>query len=553
MKEDKLGLRIPGGGTISAQEREDDPRRVRESLSIVYDALNSSVSGVIIADLGGTIRYCNPAFLTLFEYGHAGELLGKNAADLFRDREIRRFDDVETVIDRAQGDTEEFVVERKDGSTLPVEVSSSTVKDEQGKPLGRMASFVDITARKQLEAERFQRRLEQERFTASRLESLGVLIGGIAHDFNNLLTGVLGNISLAMISQADAAGTVKCLEKAERSTLDAASLVRRLMELSKREFDTRMLTPASVSRLIDGAVQLALRGSSVRVEIFCSSELWSVEVDEEQIIQVLQALVMNAKEAMSGGGRLTVEAGNVEVSPEMCAGEPARQPGRYVKISIRDEGAGIPEEHLSRIFEPYFSTKRRGTERGMGLGLTSVFFAVKRHGGFVTVDTRVGSGTVFDVFLPAAEPQARTEQDATVPERAPERPKARVLWMDDEPAVREAGAAMLGELGYDVDLAAGGKEAIRLFREARGKEEPYDVLILDLTVRGEMGGEETMREIRRIEPRARGILTTGYSDSPVLKHFHDHGFTDAMAKPFRMGDLGRKLGKVLGQAPPDRE
>jgi CheY-like chemotaxis protein len=380
----------------------------------------------------------------------------------------------------------------------------------------------DVTARK---------KYEEELQKAEKLESIGVLAGGIAHDFNNLLTGVLGNISIARI-HAPADGNVQQnLSKAEKACLRARDLTRQLLTFSKGGAPVRKAM--SIADILKESAEFSLRGSNVRCEFDLPADLPAVEIDEGQIAQVLNNLIINADQAMPDGGILRVGAGTVEVTG---ADSLPLKPGRYLRVTVADTGIGIPKEALPRIFDPFYTTK----EKGSGLGLTTVYSVVRNHEGLVTVDSEPGVGTTFFLFLPVSRNAPRGEAK---PESGPG--KRRVLVMDDEGMVREVALEFLGHLGFEGTAVEGGEEAVAAYRDAREAGRPFSAVIMDLTIPGGMGGKEAVRRLHDLDPGVRAIVSSGYSNDPVMADPARFGFRGVIAKPYRMRELREVLEGVL--------
>ena len=394
-------------------------------------------------------------------------------------------------------------------------------------PMGAIITSQDITTRVQFEAERLR---------AAKLESLGLLAGGIAHDFNNLLTIILGNVSHARMDLDDDSEIAKGLLDAEAGCRRAKGLTQQLMTFAKG--GAPLKTTISVSEIIEEAAGLALRGSNVVCEYSLPSDLWPVEVDPGQIGQVISNLVINANQAMAGGGTLRIGAENVTIRASHAL--PLKE-GRYLRISVKDEGIGIAEEHLARVFDPYFSTK----EEDRGLGLATCYSIVTRHGGHIAVESEPRVGSTFHIYLPASEKELPAKGGATPEIAAGE---GRVLVMDDQKFVQVVARRMLSSLGYEVETAADGAEAIELYRAARDSDHPFDAVILDLTVPGGMGGKEVVRRLIEIDPQARCIVSSGYSEDAVIANFSGYGFRAALSKPYEIRELAATLLKALGRA-----
>jgi len=416
--------------------------------------------------------------------------------------------------------TDEVFV-RKDGTLFPASVITTPII-EDGKVVASVTAFRDITERK---------RLENELLKIQELDSLGYLAGGIAHDFNNLLQAILGNISLAKLYCEAGDKIHQWLTEAENASLQATNLSHRLLTFSKGGTPHKKTT--SISGLLKDAVKFALSGSKVICEFDFPADCYRVEVDEGQMIQVIHNLVMNAGEAMPEGGVIKVSARNVQGGEE--EGLPMKE-GNYLRISIEDRGAGIPDENLTRIFDPYFTTKDYGVRKGKGLGLSICHSIIKKHDGLITVESEVGAGTTFNLYLPAAETSAAGSKTP-----ANKRGNKHILLMDDEEAVRTISREILEYLGYEVVVVSEGSEAVAIYNHFREAGKDFCAIILDLTIPGGMGGEKVMRKILEMDPSAKGIVSSGYADDPILKQFREQGFSGALAKPYTVEQMRKAL------------
>jgi signal transduction histidine kinase/ActR/RegA family two-component response regulator len=380
-------------------------------------------------------------------------------------------------------------------------------------------------------------RLQAEMQRAHTLESLGVLAGGIAHDFNNLLTGVLGNLTLAQRMVADDSRVMKRLEDAERAALRSRDLTRQLLTFAKGGAPVRQL--ASLRETVSEVVGFVLSGSAVRPNLRIASDLWLAEVDVGQVAQVVQNLVINALQAMPGGGTVDVTLENERRGE--ADGLPLA-PGAYVRLEVRDRGVGIAPEQLPRIFDPFFTTKATGS----GLGLTTAYAIARRHGGHIEVQSAVGKGSRFILRLPAVPEGAPAARRAPTP--VGEASRSRILVMDDEPAVRGVIADLLRALGHEAVVAEDGEAALAAWRRARQDGRPFDVVILDLTVPGRMGGRQVVLEMRAVDPDVRALVSSGYSDDPVLSDPGEYGFAGVLKKPYTLDEVARALGTAISAA-----
>jgi signal transduction histidine kinase/CheY-like chemotaxis protein len=385
-----------------------------------------------------------------------------------------------------------------------------------------------------LKREITERRLaEEELFKSRQLKSLGVLAGGLAHDFNNILTGILGNISLARKDESAGSDLLKRLEEAENACKIAKLLANRLLTFSKG--GAPVTEPTSIAELIKETANFSLAGSNALAQYDLPEDLWPAEIDRGQISQVIYNLVKNAEQAMPQGGAIQIAAQNTKIRPEDGL---LLETGDYLKISIRDEGAGIPEDILPQIFDPYFTDKPGGT----GLGLTSALSIVKSHKGTITVDSPPVGGATVSVYLPASPDSTPV---VTRREDAPPRGKGRILVMDDSDIIIEVVEVMLRRLGYEPVFAKDGASAIEIYRKSMKGDQQFDAVIMDLTIPGGVGGKEAIKEVLVINPDARVIVSSGYADDPIMSNYRKHGFCGVITKPFELYDLGIVLHKVL--------
>ncbi len=384
---------------------------------------------------------------------------------------------------------------------------------------------IDITDKK---------KREEEQLKAQKLESISVLAGGIAHDFNNILTAILGNNQLAMLQSKKEGKICESLENVEKACLRAKDLTKQLLTFSK---GGEPVTKASnIVKLVKDSVEFALRGSNVKSELSIAEDIWVVDVDEGQINQVLHNIVINGQQAMPEGGILKVKAENISLDNSKSI-VPLKH-GKYVKISVEDTGIGIPKNLIEKIFDPYFTTKQMGN----GLGLASSFSIIKNHRGLITVNSKVEAGTTFCVFLPASSKKMVDEM------RIEDKPivgSGNILIMDDDEAIRYMGEQVLRFIGYQVECAKDGAEAIEMYKNAIEIDKPYDVVIMDLTVPGGMGGEEAINKLHTIFPKAKAVVSSGYANNPVMSEFEKYGFNGVVSKPFEIKEMNEVLQKVI--------
>ncbi|MEO5656671.1 MAG: ATP-binding protein [Nitrospiria bacterium] len=429
-----------------------------------------------------------------------------------------------SLAERQDGSPGEATLHRPDGRIFDLLVR---VQSLQGHPSrGWVVTLSDLTERK---------RAETELLKVSKLESLGVLAGGIAHDFNNLLTGLVGNLYLLKIDTKPEAPAFRRLAEAEKACLRARSLTQQLLTFSRGGNPVKK-TVALGPVLLEWT-SFALRGSNVEVRADIDPDLWSVEADEGQISQVINNLIINAQQATPGGGCIDIRAENVTIG---AAEGFTLAAGRYVRIAFRDEGTGIPPEHLTRIFDPFFTTKATGT----GLGLSTAYSIVQKHQGHLSVESHREKGATFFLHLPASQQTTPPQTDGPFTSATPQ--TGRVLLMDDDATIRNFVAELLGEIGYRVTCVSTGEEAVDIYRRRFEAGEAFDVVFLDLTVPGGMGGTETIGHLAAIDPAVNAIVSSGYCNDPVMANFSEYGFRDSIGKPYQVEELiakatGRRL------------
>jgi CheY-like chemotaxis protein len=324
------------------------------------------------------------------------------------------------------------------------------------------------------------------------------------------------------------------LGAAKKASLRAQELAQQLLTFAKGGAPIKKT--ASIGQLIQDTVTFSIRGSSIRSEFETPDDLWPVEVDSGQISQVVNNLAINAEQAMPAGGSLTVKCENFFLAEENAALSPLRV-GKYVKITVHDEGIGIPEEYLKKIFDPYFTTKPKGS----GLGLATSYSIVKNHDGLITVESKVGLGSVFSIYLPATDKQVAFERARSEPAKG----KGRILALDDEEAICELVKAALTPLGYDVTTVQDGLSAISAYKDSMDEDRKYDAVISDLTIPGGMGGAECIKRLVEMDPGVKAIVSSGYAMDPVMSRYREYGFCACIAKPYEVSDLGHVVHDVM--------
>ena len=375
---------------------------------------------------------------------------------------------------------------------------------------------------------------EQERLRMAKMETIGMLAGGIAHDFNNLLTGIMGNIGLVKTYVSSSDSTYEMLDEAEAAAVRARDLTQQLLTFAKGGKPLKKLINAA--ELIKESAEFALRGSKVKLEIAFPDDLWQIEADEGQISQVINNLVINADEAMPGGGRLKISAENQAVKK---SDNLPFQRGNFIRIDITDTGIGMSQEQLQRVFEPYFTTKQKGS----GLGLTTAYSVVKNHNGAILVESTQNKGATFHIYLPATKKALKGAKTSMAEESG--QAGGKVLVMDDEEIIRKMLMNMLGMAGYTVEVSADGAEAIEKYQQAKKSRDPFNAVIMDLTIPGGMGGKEAVKKLLDIDPKATVVVSSGYATDPIMSDYKKYGFKAVIAKPYSVKQLRDLLSRLL--------
>ena len=530
-KQAEMALRFAYGRLEQlVEERTKELRRSEEDLRIT---LNSIADAVIATDIRGRVVRMNQVAvdLTGCTLKHAR---GKALSDIFHIVNARTGDPVPTPVIRVlDGDSivslpRQTVLRSKGGAEYKITASAAPIRDADGTITGVVLVFHDITE---------EEKTKEELLKVKKLESVGVLAGGIAHDFNNILSAILGNIELARMAMDSESKSYSLLIETENASLRARDLTQQLLTFSQGGEPVKKTSP--IDNTITESANFVLRGSSVSFRADIPDDLWLVDFDSGQISQVIQNLVLNAKHAMPEGGEIRISCANIEdIRSETGL---TLEDIAYIKITVEDTGCGIPDKYLEKIFDPYFTTKQEGS----GLGLAISHAIISKHDGHIAVHSRMGEGTIFTIYLPASDTQ--TVPVIPEPPSRPEAIQARILVMDDEPLVQDLLKEMLDRLGHDVVQAKDGREAIHIYREHRVGNRPIDAVIMDLTIPGGMGGKDTIRELLKIDPDAKVIVSSGYSNDPVMSDYRYYGFTAAISKPFSLAELNNALTEALSQ------
>lgn len=507
---------------------EDALAAEKERLTVT---LRSIGDGVITTDTSGSVVLLNAVAEKLTGWSQK-EAQGRPLSEVFRIINEKTRKPCENPVNKVMasgqiiGLANHTALIARDGKERQIADSGAPIHDQEGQTIGVVLVFRDVTEK---------HRIEEELMKVKKLESVGVLAGGIAHDFNNILVAILGNINLSLLDDTLQDKTRKLLNEAEKASLRASDLTSQLLTFSKGGEPVR--ETSSIGEIIRDSAEFVLHGSNVACSYAIPEDLWLVDIDKGQISQVIQNIIINAKHAMPSGGHIRVGCENVEAGA--ASGIPLAGENRAIKITISDSGIGIPDNILDKIFDPYFTTKQEGS----GLGLAITHAIISRHNGQISVQSQQGEGTTFTIYLPAST-SAKIKQDK---EEAmePRAGKTKIMIMDDEEMVRDVCRAMLGWLGHEVVSASHGEEALELYQKHREAGEPIDIIIMDLTIPGGMGGQTAVKEILAMNPEAKVVVSSGYSNDPIMAHYGEHGFVAAIVKPFQLRDITRVLNQLL--------
>lgn len=490
----------------------------RELLKIT---LNSLEEGVIATDQNGRVMLLNCA---------ARKMIGCSEEEAYN----QPLSQLLTVCDGKTGEKFEtfppeanhpdLVLITRNMGKIPITLQNSPIKLPNGKEIGMVTVFQDITEKRQA---------ERELIKSAKLESLGVLAAGIAHDFNNILAAIISNLQLATVQYAKQIDISSTLAQTVEISYKASALTKQLLTFAKGGAPVKKNAP--LDRLIRETTEFVLRGSNIKVEYQIPSDLWPVAIDVGQISQVIHNLVLNAKQAMQHGGIITISVHNVEIGANQ---KQKLKPGNYVQITITDQGVGIKPEILGKIFDPFFTTKPSGN----GLGLATAFSIIRQHDGVIEVESEVEVGSTFRIYLPASTQAAEREteeHETTVPGE-----RLRILLMDDEELICRAVAELLTNFGHEIVTTHNGEETIKAYQEAKLENNPFDVVILDLTIPGGIGGKEVITRLRSFDPQIKAIVCSGYASDPIMADYQKHGFSGVVSKPYRIDELLAVLRQV---------
>ncbi len=520
-------LSISGEMLGNAIKRKKVSDELRESRMMLRTVMDNIPEAIFWKDINSVYMGCNNTFAEYAGKEDPSDIVGLTDYDLpwSKSESDSYLESEKRII--VTGYPEYRVVQNQhqyDGNEAIIEINRIPLFDSEGKVFGILGTYEDITERK---------RMEEELIKNQKLESLGTLAGGIAHDFNNLLTGILGSVSLAQLELEAENLSPKRLKDVELASLRARDLTIQLLTFAKGGEPVKRVL--NLAELLKETTILSLRGSNVSHRFFIEDNLLAVRADEGQISQAINNLVINADQSMQEGGEVKVYANNISVDSLSPLPIP---PGQYVKVEIHDEGYGIKKQYYSKIFDPYFTTKKNGH----GLGLASTHSIIKKHGGYINFDTKPDIGTNFYFYLPASFDKTDYMEDKV---DNVIRGEGYVLIMDDEHIIRDVASEILKSIGYEVEVAENGFVALEKYKDSISEGKVFDVVILDLTVPGSLGGKETLEQLLDIDPKVKAIVSTGYSNDPVMSDYKSHGFIDSVPKPYKASQLAEALSRVL--------
>ncbi len=508
---------------------EEEVFNEREKLSVT---LRSIGDGVITTDTEGKVTFINKTAEELTGWT-LSEAKGKPLEKVFNiinEVTRERVDNpVSKVLKekRIVGLENRTVLISKDGREYNIADSAAPIVDVKSRVIGVVLVFRDVTEKL---------KLEQERLKVKKLESIGILAGGIAHDFNNILTGIFGNLELAKIKLSKDNPAYVHIKAANESIERATALTKQLLTFAKG--GEPIVEIVDLKKLLKNTISFYLSGSNIKVFYDLPDDLWYVLADRGQIEQVISNLVVNSKQAMPTGGRIFVKAQNIESMKTLGI---RHLNGKYVMFSIKDEGGGVSEKHIEKIFDPYFTTKQEGS----GLGLAIVHSIISKHNGYIEVMSKMGEGTTFYIYLPAAEKNIEGIEKISESKSRRVFSSLKVLVVDDEDVVREVAISMLESLGCKAYGVSEGKKALEEYKKTLGTKDKYDLVIMDLTIPGGMGGKELIEEIKKMDPDVKAIVSSGYSNDPIMSNYKEYGFSGKLLKPFQTEDLEKEILRIF--------
>ena len=514
---------------------------VEKKKNYLETILLSMVDGVLVVDQDKRIELANNTVLSLLNYSQK-EIINMPLAKLFSAGNIVNWFDKQAKDSAAQTEDKVFYnwkmhVTAKRGQKIPVQLSAATFRKPVDGTLGVVLVIKDITERL---------KLEEEFVTAKKYEATARIAGGIAHDFNNLLAVILGNIDMVQEEISPENPSYDMLLQARHAADKAKVVTKKFIALSKGGTFNKKIMPLPV--VVSESADLALSGSMVECKYSFPEGLWLVNADAAQLGQAIYNVITNAKEALGEQGIIKVWAENIDTATSLQESL-IEQQGEYIKLSFQDQGVGISQEHLKDILDPYFSTKERGVVKGMGLGLAVAFSIVKKHDGYIDIKSTQGTGTTVSFFLPAyrgtVAEVGQTSAHTSFLSSHEHLKKRKILVLDDEESVRMLAQQMLEQLGAEVEGVSCGEDAVKQYLRAQQEQKPFSAVILNLTIKGGMAGQDTIQELLKLDPQVKSLVCSGYHDEPIITHYDKYGFSGVLMKPFVKKNMYDALCKIL--------
>jgi len=507
-------------------DRKEAELKLAQETERLAVTLRSIGDGVIATDTEGRVILLNQVAEALTGW-HNGEAIDRQLHEVFQLIDEKTGQPFALPVQNISAEqsidqSDQLSLIDKQGLKRRISASGGAIKNLDNNIIGAVLVFKDITE---------LLRTEEELTKVRKLESIGVLAGGIAHDFNNILASILGNIDLSLRDSELNEKTKRRLKYAQTASFRARDLTQQLLTFAKGGQPIKQT--ASLAEVVQESAGFVLRGDKVACQYDFPDDLWRVDIDKGQISQVVQNLVINSSSAMPDGGRIEIAAKNVVRPSQLPTAESC------IQLDIKDSGSGIPAEALDKIFDPYFTTKQQGS----GLGLAITHSIISKHGGSISVHSTPDVGTTFSIYLPASKQSATSAMEAD--DDTLQTGRAKILVMDDEEIIRDILREMLSEMGHEVVFAEDGLEAIQIYQEAMPGA-PFDLTIMDLTIPGGVGGKDAIAQLLTIDSTARAIVSSGYSNDPIMANFSDYGFCAAIAKPYQMSELAKTINQLLG-------
>ncbi|ETR68763.1 MAG: multi-sensor hybrid histidine kinase [Candidatus Magnetoglobus multicellularis str. Araruama] len=528
---DNYVYRLDSGEVVALYNDETDRKKAEEALALekerLFVTLQSIGDGVIATDQQGTILLINRIAEQLTGWT-ASDAIGKQISQVFKiiNEQTRKQcrNPVDKVMNtgRIIGLANHTMLVSHDGTERMIADSGAPIFNRNNEIIGVVLVFRDITQ---------EQKIDQQLRQAQKMEAIGTLAGGIAHDFNNMLGVVTGNTSYAKSLLHESDELFQVLSDIQDAIKKAQELTLQLLTFSKGGEPIKKIT--NLHKLIIDSAKFVTRGSSCKCQFDIAPDLWSAEVDSGQIHQVISNIVINASQAMPEGGVIDIAAANISVEKPHQEKYPVPC-GKYVKIAIKDYGIGIAQKHMDKIFNPYFTTKQKGS----GLGLATSYSIIKRHLGHIQVHSQLNQGSVFTIYLKGSMVEAKNISSKTTVEHMGQ---GKILIMDDDPAILKMAGRMFSRMGYQTEFATDGKQAIEMYESAMESATPFAFVILDLTVPGGMGGALTIPELLKIDPNIKAIVSSGYSNDPIMSHYEDYGFMGVIPKPYTKSQISEVL------------